>query len=160
MLWDRLGLGLSLLCLVHCLALPFALLGLSASLAWLAHDQVHLWLALVVVPVAALALWQGVHRHGDRLSATLIAGGALMVVGALGAEALMGHAAAKAMTVAGGLLLAGGHLRNARCAHPRGLRGHRATGNRRGQRPYARGASPEVRSLSLPAESAGASRAG
>lgn len=116
MSWDRLGLGLSALCLVHCLALPVTLVSLAAGTAWVAHEQVHLWMAILVVPVAGLALWKGWRAHSDRLVAGLLVGGAALIVAALLVEPLVGHGGTTALTVLGGVLLAVGHLRNAQCA--------------------------------------------
>lgn len=61
--WDRVGQGLSLLCLVHCLATP-VVLGLLPSLGFLLHNAlVHLVLAVVVVGVSLVAFGTGFRRH-------------------------------------------------------------------------------------------------
>ena len=78
--WDRVGQGLSLLCLVHCLATPLVL-GLLPSLGFLLHNElVHLVLAAVVVGVSLVAFGSGYRRH-RRPSVPVL--GALGVVGLL-----------------------------------------------------------------------------
>ncbi|MFK7788014.1 MAG: MerC family mercury resistance protein, partial [Phycisphaeraceae bacterium] len=46
---DRLGIGASLLCAIHCLAAPFLLLLLPAAGSIWSHPAVHWILALLVV---------------------------------------------------------------------------------------------------------------
>jgi len=78
--WDRVGQGLSLLCLVHCLATP-VVLGLLPSLGFLLHNElVHLVLAVVVVGVSLVAFGNGFRRHRRAMVPLL---GALGVLGLL-----------------------------------------------------------------------------
>jgi len=114
-LLDLLGLVLSALCLVHCIALPLVLIALPA-LASFGHDDHHHWLhmalALVLVPLAFASLLPGYLRH--RRTAVM-AGGALgvaaVLVGAL-LEGWLGESAATALTIAGSLCLIGAHWIN------------------------------------------------
>ncbi len=64
-IWDFLGMGLSVVCLVHCLAIPF-LLGFLPFLAssLMHHEDFHFMLIAVVLPVAGLALVPGYLRTG------------------------------------------------------------------------------------------------
>lgn len=55
-IWDFIGMGLSLACLVHCLALPFLLAALPTLALGLDHGNLHLVLIVMVLPVAGLAL--------------------------------------------------------------------------------------------------------
>lgn len=61
---DSVGMGLSALCLVHCLILPVAaaLLPLAAG-ALALPEWFHLMLVSLALPVAASALLQGWHQH-------------------------------------------------------------------------------------------------
>jgi hypothetical protein len=62
-LLDRVAIGLSGLCLLHCLA-GFALLSLFALTGdWLDH-RVHVVGLMLAMPLAAVALWRGWRRHG------------------------------------------------------------------------------------------------
>ena len=114
-LLDLLGLGLSALCLVHCIALPLVVIALP-TLATLGHDHHHHWLhlalALTLVPLAFASLLPGYLRH--RRTAVM-AGGALgvaaILIGAL-LEGWLGESAATALTIAGSLCLIGAHWIN------------------------------------------------
>ena len=63
--WDRLGMSASILCVVHCLVTPVALVFLPLVGATLVHGWVHGVIIAIVVPVALYALWNGyrIHRH-------------------------------------------------------------------------------------------------
>ncbi|GAB4556084.1 MAG: hypothetical protein Tsb0013_18910 [Phycisphaerales bacterium] len=73
-LLDALGIGLSALCMVHCLALPALLVALPqlSSVMGLDHSF-HVVLAVVLPLIAGLALVQGYLRH--RVPMTLVLGG-------------------------------------------------------------------------------------
>ena len=63
-LWDRLGMGLSLLCALHCLLTPVVILSLPfLARYYLMHPVVHLILAMAVVPVGIWAFISGFRRH-------------------------------------------------------------------------------------------------
>lgn len=114
-LLDMLGLCLSGLCLVHCIALPLALIVLPAMAIFghgAHHHWLHLTLALVLVPIAFAALLPGYWRH-RRIA--VLAGGTLGVVAImLGAlqEAQFGETAATALTIAGSVCLIYAHSIN------------------------------------------------
>lgn len=114
--WDRVGMGLSGLCLVHCLALPLLSLGLPL---WAAADSLHAWmhplLALGVLPVALLALRTCWRRHGAWHVPILLGSGLVVVVVALLAGHWLGPLAETAGTVLGSGLLLAGHWRNRCC---------------------------------------------
>jgi hypothetical protein len=105
-------------CLVHCLALPFALTAVAGLGA--AHHTFHLAAAALVLPLAVAAGWPGykVHRRAHVLA--LFGLGALLIGGSLPVEELIGHDAVIGATMAGSLLLIAGHARNwtlrARCS--------------------------------------------
>ncbi len=64
---DLIGVGLSLACLVHCLALPLLLLAAPALSAWLSlPESFHAVILLLAAPAAALALADGRRHHGHR----------------------------------------------------------------------------------------------
>ena len=115
--WDRFGVGLSALCLAHCLTWPLALGGLSvfaASGAFVWHEAFHMAVALAAVPAAALAGIPGYRRHRDLRPLGLLVTGALLLVASFAAEGVLGHVGALVATGIGGTLLLAGHLTNAR----------------------------------------------
>lgn len=113
---DKAAIGLSLLCALHCLALPvvIALAPAVASLA-IADESFHLWMVLVVVPVSAYALLLGCRRHGHLSIAVLGVVGLLVLVAAvIAGHDLLGEAGERAMTLSGASLIALSHLLNFR----------------------------------------------
>tara|TARA_R110000868_G_C10514356_1_gene732441 strand:+ start:130 stop:555 length:426 start_codon:yes stop_codon:yes gene_type:complete len=115
---DLAGMGLSILCLVHCLAFPVAaafapliLPGLAdilgASHAW------HFGLLALAAPVSLLALALSMREKdtGWPVMAAGLTGLALMLIGALNLESF---AAETALTLIGVTILAGAHLVNFR----------------------------------------------
>jgi len=114
---DRVAIGLSSLCLVHCIAtvlLTAALASAGAALANPAWHEVGFTLAMLI---GAIALGRGFATHRDWRPLLLGACGlALMGVGLVGADGLPEIAA----TMAGVVLLAIAHRRNARCGHDHG----------------------------------------
>lgn len=71
---DRLGIGASLACAVHCMAAPFLLLLLPAAGSVWSHPAVHWVLAVLVLPLALWVVTKGYRRH--RKTWTLVAAGA------------------------------------------------------------------------------------
>lgn len=110
-LTDRLGLGLSALCVVHCLATSAAV-ALLASAGLLGNPLIHrVGLALAIL-VGAVALGAGTVRHGRTGPMMLGLVGLLLMGGGIAAP----HGLAEAvLTVAGVSLLALAHWRNAVC---------------------------------------------
>jgi hypothetical protein len=109
----------SLLCLVHCLALPVLLLLLPGVIGLFARSDAFHYVALaLVVPAALSAFWIGYRRHHARRPALLgLAGAACLVIALLPG---VGEGGELWLTVAGSLLLITGHLMNWR------LRSHAA----------------------------------
>lgn len=106
---DGSAVGLSGLCLVHCLALPLMAALLPAFGAWARADGVHIVFVLLAAPVSAAALLRPAHgRHAPMQLIMLgVAGVGLLAAGAFGPEPA--HVPA---TVAGSLTLAVAHLCN------------------------------------------------
>lgn len=113
-MWDKIGLGLSGLCLIHCLIMPF----FAAILPWLGmlieDERIHLGFAAVTVPVAVIAFIPGfLKHHRQGVLALGMAGASLLLVGALGHD-YVPHELEHWFTVCGGLLLVSGHYLNFR----------------------------------------------
>jgi hypothetical protein len=108
---DRAAIGASILCIVHCLALPLVV-ALFPTLAQFADapESAHLVLYLVAVPISGWAMVGGFRRHGLVLPMAWAAVGlGLMGVGAL---AGLTYLLETGITVAGSLALAFAHLIN------------------------------------------------
>jgi len=113
---DRAAISLSLLCIVHCLALP-VLLVLMPTLATLsiADEHFHVVLLFLILPTSFAALFMGYRRH-RRLAAMTwgLAGVGVLLGAALFGHDVLGGAGEKALTVVGSLLVTVGHVLNFR----------------------------------------------
>ena len=115
MITDRLAISLSLLCAVHCLLLPIAIVMLPSLAALGLHDEVfHIWMLVAVIPTSIYALTKGCRQHQRyQLLALGGLGLSLMIFAVLG-ESVVGEVGEKGLTLTGALLLAFGHYRNFR----------------------------------------------
>ena len=117
---DKAAISLSLLCAVHCLALPvFLILFPSMASLGLNNEALHFWVMLAVIPTSVYALTLGCKQH-KRMH--------LLVVGLIGLifllfavsipASLLGETGEKVFTLLGSGLIAFGHFRNYRlCQH-------------------------------------------
>jgi len=108
---DIAAIGLSSLCLVHCLALPLMASLLPLAGAWAEAPWVHWAFALTAAPISLWALT----RRPAVWPLGLGAAGLLLLFA--GAAEFPGHETETVVTVAGGLLLACAHILNWR-RHP------------------------------------------
>ncbi len=103
--WDVVGAMGSLVCLIHCLLLPLAVV----MLPWFAlfeGEWLHQWLAITLAVPVLLASVFGWRRHGKWLPSFFMAGG----LGALNAAAFAAPEHWESgLTVLGGLFLIAAH---------------------------------------------------
>lgn len=113
---ERIAMGASLLCLIHCLALPLviALLPILGKALPLGPDA-HVWLLLFVAPTSGCALALGFRRH-RRLYALLLGLSGLALVAA-GVLLFLDGPWETPTTVFGSLLLSLAHILNWRLRH-------------------------------------------
>ncbi len=114
---DRWAIGLSALCLVHCLSIPVALLLFPVVAHNLIDHQswVHWALLALALPLSAYALLTGYRRH--RYRPVLILGGIGISLMFIGVGHLAGLQWELPLTVAGAALLAYAHVENMRRSH-------------------------------------------
>lgn len=113
-LFDQVAVGLSGLCVLHCLLLPFVLLAIP-FLGQFGDDHFHVQVLLLVFPVSLIALGRGFRRHKNLL--IILAGAVGLGVLAIGGTLVhsrYGLAADRVVTVAGSLILAAAHFANSR----------------------------------------------
>ena len=109
-LLDVSAIGLSGLCLGHCLLMPVAALLLPALAAWTHAEWVHLVFVLVAAPLTALALLgAGAHRAPPAILALGVLGVAGLAAGVVGWPT---REAETLTTILGSLCLAAAHLSN------------------------------------------------
>ena len=111
---DKTAITLSLLCALHCLAVPLLLAVLpTLSGLGLADERFHLWIVLVVIPISAFALTLGCKRHGDKLVLiTGAAGLALLCTTPLLEHDLLTEMGERLTTLVAAGLIAASHVRN------------------------------------------------
>lgn len=112
---DSCAIGLSSLCLIHCLALPVAVSLLPIVGPWAEAEWVH-WLFVAVA--APVSIWTFLHPRARNWPLIALAGFGLALLVA-GAAEFPSHELETPITVAGGLLLASAHLINWRRREPR-----------------------------------------
>lgn len=110
-LLDGSAIGLSGLCLAHCLLLPVAAALLPVLGAWADAEWVHGLFVVVAAPLSGLALLTGAKgQRRPRLVLALAASGLVLLLS--GAFMAATRDAETMMTVAGSLCLAGAHIAN------------------------------------------------
>ena len=111
---DQVAVALSGLCLVHCLALPFAI-AILPFLGQFSDDHLHVQMLIMVIPVSVIALVLGFrrHRHVGIVIAGIV-GLAVVTLGGTVAHDSYGLLADRLLTIAGSLALAITHYRNFR----------------------------------------------
>ena len=109
---DGAAVMLSVLCLLHCLALPLVVAGLP-FLAQYSEGHLHAQVLVVVLPLSTVALGLGFRRHRDlRILFGGILGMALLVAGATYAHTRLGLTADRVFTIAGSIVLGTAHFFN------------------------------------------------
>lgn len=113
--FDRLAIGLSALCIVHCLAVPLVVAVLPIAALGLGGSHFHGLMLWLVVPVSVLgfALGYRVHRNPR------VVGAGALGVAVLAVAAVYGHdawpeLAEAGVSVVGSLVLAAAHWVNFR----------------------------------------------
>ena len=106
---DLTSMGLSGLCVVHCLLLPFLVAALPFLGVFTQNEWVHQSLVMIAAPLTALAFWRAKAWRRPEVAAAMIIGLAL-----LAAAAFMAPLAPYEMpiSVVGALSLASAHLIN------------------------------------------------
>ena len=122
---DRSAIVLSVICAMHCLAVPLSVVMVPmASTYWFADEHFHFLLLYLVLPTSALAIFLGCRRHRTfRVIAWGSAGLGLLVVGALLGHDRLGELGEKGLTLLGAGFIVLAHVHNFRlcrqsqCAH-------------------------------------------
>lgn len=119
--WDRLGITASVLCVIHCLLTPIAVVVLPFAAQSRLHGDFHLLIAAIVVPVALLALLRGYRIHRDTSVLWLGGLGILLMLAAMSGRSVTDESAESWLMIAGGIALSAAHYRNlreCRCQRP------------------------------------------
>lgn len=113
---DKLAISLSLLCAIHCLVLPLALVLLPSLVSLnLENEAFHTWMVILVIPTSIYALTMGCKEHKNyRFLALGIAGLALLLTAVVLEEPVMTETLEKLITLVGTSLIALSHIGNYR----------------------------------------------
>ncbi len=118
---DQAAIGLSALCLIHCLAFPLIVLALPVAGEILPNQWwVHPAIFLLAAPMATVALVRGWRQHRDHRP--IVIGGVGLSLLGVGLMAAEGSTAEIVFTVAGGAVVATAHLLNRRLGQHRHAR--------------------------------------
>lgn len=111
---DIMSISASTLCFFHCLFTPVALIFLPILGAnALDNEHFHKFMLFLVLPSTAVAVSLGCRRHKDVLVVLLgVAGFILLLTGFFVGNAVAGEYGEILFTIAGGLILISGHVRN------------------------------------------------
>ncbi|GAB2702487.1 MerC domain-containing protein [Aliiglaciecola sp. 3_MG-2023] len=112
---DKAAVGLSLLCVIHCLFFPILLILMPPLSGLFAINDAlfHRWLLFAVVPISVIALIMGYfHHRSGRVFLIASFGLTLLILTALIGHDLLGNYGEVAMTVFGSCIIAFAHIRN------------------------------------------------
>ena len=113
---DVVAIGLSVGCLLHCLALPVALALLpTLSIDWLTDEAFHRWLLVAILPTSVVALLMGCWKHRQASVIVLGFSGLLLLIwAAFFGHDVVGELGETAVTSAGAVVIAASHIMNQR----------------------------------------------
>ena len=113
---DKLAIGLSLMCAIHCLAITSLIAFLPSMVALgLDNEVFHLWMVVVVLPSSVYALTLGCKQHKRyRLLIWGCIGLTFLVMALVLGEERIGQNGEKILTVLGASFVAVGHWFNFR----------------------------------------------
>jgi len=113
---DKVAIGLSLLCMLHCLALPLIIVLLPSLVAlYLNNEAFHLWMVLIVIPISVYALTVGCKRHKQyQLLVIGLMGLTCLIVAVAFGESFLGESWEKVLTTMGAMIITYGHYKNYR----------------------------------------------
>ena len=113
---DKTAISLSILCALHCLALPVLVVMLPSLTAWnLASEEAHLWLLVAVIPISVYALTMGCRKHRQfNIMFLGLIGLALLIIAAWLGHDILGEIGEKTILTIGAAVIALSHLLNQR----------------------------------------------
>lgn len=113
---DKTAISLSLICTIHCIALPLITVFLPSIVALhFEGEAFHQWMLVGVIPTSLLALMLGCKKHRHyRVLTPGLAGLGVLIVAALIGHDTFGETIEKVVTIIGATLIAFSHLYNHR----------------------------------------------
>ncbi len=111
---DKTAIGLSLICTIHCLALPaLVVLVPSMSALPLNDEMFHIWMVIAVIPISAYALTMGCKRHKNyAVIVTGLIGLMILILTAILGHDFLSETLEKTFTVIGAFIIVIAHVKN------------------------------------------------
>lgn len=82
--WDKLGISVSFICLLHCILLPFVAMLTPALQSYFGdHDHTHIVMAIIIWPTALLAFVPAYKHHRKKWIPALAILGLLLITSSL-----------------------------------------------------------------------------
>jgi hypothetical protein len=119
--WDRVGMTLSFVCVLHCMALPFIFLMIPTLSEMIETEKFHIIMVFSVTATAGISFIPGYLRHKDTNLMWLVFVGLLFVVGGIVLGHELGELFERVITSIGSILLMVSHYKNLKhksCCHP------------------------------------------
>ena len=113
---DATAIFLSILCALHCLFIPLALLFIPSLAAYFfAQESFHQILLFFIIPLSTLALFLGCRKH-KRYNIFLygVIGVLFLLVSAIWGHDLLGESGEIILTIFGSSIISVGHFKNQR----------------------------------------------
>lgn len=113
---DKSAIGLSMFCVLHCIALPFVVIMVpQLSAFWFAGEDFHRTLIYLILPTSILGIGLGCRRHGSyRIISWALIGLLTLIFAVVYGHDLFGEMAEKFLTLMGGLCVMTAHFLNFR----------------------------------------------
>ena len=111
---DKTAIGLSFICTIHCLALPFIVVMLPSLAVFNLEDEIYqLWMVVAVIPTSLYALTMGCKKH-KKVSVLVLGtvGLAILIATTWLGHDVLGESGEKVFSVLGAVTIALGHLIN------------------------------------------------
>jgi hypothetical protein len=115
MLSDKLAMGFSIACVVHCLVLPILLILLPpfSGLFALDDEMFHQWMLYAVLPISIAALMMGYLRHRSyKVFVVVSIGLTLIILSTTLGHDVLGETGEVVLSILGSMIIAFGHFRN------------------------------------------------
>ena len=122
MLSDKLAIGFSMVCVVHCLVLPILLILLPpfSGLFALDDEMFHQWMLYAVLPISIAALMMGyLHHRSYKVFLVGSIGLLLIIISTTLGHDLLGETGEVVLSILGSIIIAFGHFRNYRLSSAR-----------------------------------------
>lgn len=115
-LTDKTAIGLSFLCVIHCLAIPLLIIAVpSIAALQLDNEAFHIWMVIAVLPTSIYALLAGCKQHKNYYLLWVgLTGLSCLLAALIFGEFFLGEAGEKVLTTIGAFIIAYGHFKNYR----------------------------------------------